>query len=250
MNESSYADRVAGRYQDPRFLLSVLEASGDCIKVLDLDANLLFMTTEGQRIMEVSDFNAISGCPWPDFWQDQGNIDAKAAVAEALAGREGRFQGHAATMKGTRKFWDVRVSPIFGNDGKPAQLLSVSRDITPLKVAEEQREFLMLELSHRVKNTLATVQAIASQTLLDGNSMQDARDAFSGRLVALSGAHDILLQANWKEANLRSLIEAAEKLHAPEGNKMRADGPDVPLGPKAALAFSLALHELGTNALK
>ncbi len=75
-------DRTAQRLADERhradaeFLRSVLAASGDCIKVLDLDAKLLFMSEGGQRLMEVGDFNAIQGCPWPDFWQDQGNLDA------------------------------------------------------------------------------------------------------------------------------------------------------------------------------
>ena len=112
-------------------------SSGDCIKILDLDGNLIFMTEGGQRIMEVTDFGAIEGCPWPDFWKDQGNIDAEAAVTAALAGDIGHFQGVATTMAGTPKWWDVTVTLIRDAEGKPDKLLSVSRDITEKRLADE-----------------------------------------------------------------------------------------------------------------
>lgn len=86
---------------DAAFLQSVLASSADCIKVLDLDANFVFMSEGGQHVMEVSDFNEIRGCPWPDFWHDQGHRDARAAVEAAKAGETGRFQGFARTMAGT-----------------------------------------------------------------------------------------------------------------------------------------------------
>ena len=109
---------------------SVLAASDDCIKVLDLEGHLTFMSEGGMRVMEVADFGAIEGCPWPDFWEGEGNEKAKAAVAKALAGGTGHFTGFAKTVAGTPKWWDVRVKPILGPDGKPERLLSISRDIT------------------------------------------------------------------------------------------------------------------------
>ena len=69
----------------------MLASSADCIEVLDLDGTLQFMSEGGQRVMEVSDFDAIRGCPWPDSWQDQGNIGARAAIEAARAGGTGRF---------------------------------------------------------------------------------------------------------------------------------------------------------------
>ena len=121
---------------DAEFLRSVLASSSDCIKVLDLDARLTFMSEGGQRVMEVSDFNAIRGCPWPDFWHGQGNEDARAAVAAARAGGTGHFHGLADTMTGNSRCWDVQVTPIFGADGRPEKLLSVSRDITAMHAVE------------------------------------------------------------------------------------------------------------------
>ena len=75
------------------------------------------MTEGGRRVMEVDDFDAIKGCPWPDFWRDEGNRAAVAAIDAAREGRNSRFTGYADTVKGTRRFWDVKVSPIFAEDG-------------------------------------------------------------------------------------------------------------------------------------
>lgn len=128
----------------------VLASSDDCIKVLDLEARLTFMSEGGQRVMEVGDFNAIEGCPWPQFWQGQGNLDAKAAVAAAKAGQSAQFQGHAPTMAGTPRFWDVRVTPILDADGRPEKILSISRDITATWQAEEALRKLNESLEERV----------------------------------------------------------------------------------------------------
>ena len=128
---------------DAEFLRSVLASSGDCIKVLDLDARLVFMSEGGQRVMEVSDFNAIRGCPWPDFWHGPGNIAAKEAIQAAKAGRIGRFQGPAQTMAGTPRWWDVQVTPIMGAGGRPEKLLSVSRDVTEVHEGKERIELAL-----------------------------------------------------------------------------------------------------------
>ncbi|WP_220328838.1 PAS domain-containing protein [Rhizobium wenxiniae] len=124
------------------FLASVLASSTDCIKVLDLDGRLTFMSEGGQKVMEVSDFNAISGCPWPAFWNGAGNVQAEAAVKAARKGQSSSFIARASTMGGTEKWWDVAVSPILGVDGQPKQILSVSRDITASRYNEEQHRQL------------------------------------------------------------------------------------------------------------
>jgi len=122
------------------FLSSVLASSTDCIKVLDLNGKLTFMSEGGQRVMEISDFNEVAGCPWPDFWQDDGNGEAKNAVEAAKRGETRSFIGKADTYRGTPKWWHVAVSPIPGPDGRPDRILSVSRDITNLRASEEERD--------------------------------------------------------------------------------------------------------------
>lgn len=232
------------------FMRGVLAASNDCIKVLDLDAKLAFMSEGGKRVMEVSDFNAIAGCPWPSFWEGAGNHAAKKAIVAARSGSASSFQGYADTMKGNRRYWDVQVSPIVGADGKPERILSISRDITDLKVAEEARAVLAQELAHRMKNSLAMVQAIVTQTLRQAKSMEEGRTAVGQRLSALGRAQDILTQSNFTEADIREVIAAAIAPHRVIEDRISWAGPRLILTSQQALGLSLATHELATNAAK
>jgi two-component system CheB/CheR fusion protein len=107
------------------------------------------------------------------------------------------------------------------------------------------------ELRHRLKNTIAVVQAIAHATLRSDVPIEDARAAFNSRLEALAHAHDILFESHWRSANLHIVIGGILAPYAGRGrSRIRARGPDVNLGAKPALAFGLGLHELGTNAAK
>jgi two-component sensor histidine kinase len=114
--------------------------------------------------------------------------------------------------------------------------------------AESQQRLLNGELSHRMKNTMALVQAIASQTL---RSIPDQGpvNAFSERVLAMSIAHDILLQDNWKAAKIAPIIDAVACTFA-DAARFDIRGPSVTLGSRATLALSLLIHELTTNALK
>lgn len=228
---------------------SLLIASDDCIKVIDLDGKLSFMSEGGQRVMEVSDFNAVKGCPWPDFWAGQGNVDAVHAVAEARAGRSYRFQSAGNTAAGNPRHWDVQVAPIMGPDGKPESILSVSRDITQLKEAEDRLRLLALELKHRMRNTIAMIQAIANQTMKTGTDIVEIKTMFLARLNTLSSAQDLLTQTEWSRAGLVDLVQSSL---APHGDRSRfsIEGADVELSSKCALGLALALHELATNANK
>ncbi|QND51727.1 GAF domain-containing protein [Phyllobacterium sp. 628] len=113
--------------------------------------------------------------------------------------------------------------------------------------AEHEQGILNQELSHRLKNTLTMVQAIATQTLRD--APQDAVEAFKQRIMALSSAHNVLLHQNWSAARIRSVLESVLALHG-EASQFTLFGPNLNLGPKAVLSLSLLLHELATNALK
>lgn len=123
----------------------------------------------------------------------------------------------------------------------------VAIDITDRKRAEEHQALLMAELDHRVKNTLATVQAIASQTLPE----TEAHRAFAGRLAALAHTHNLLAQSRWQGARLVDIVsEELAPYRDAEGARVSVLGPDVLLEPKAAQALALAIHELTTNAAK
>ena len=164
-------------------LRGVLSGCGDCIKVLDLDGRLQFMSDGGKRVMEVDDFSVLKGCPWPGFWAGDGNRDALAAVEAAKAGKTARFRGAANTAKGNPRYWDVQVSPIYGSSGQVAQLLSISRDITEEWEAAQRERFLNEELEHRVKNTFAMVLSIANQTFR-GDANASPLEAYTARITA------------------------------------------------------------------
>lgn len=239
------------RRADTEFMEKVLYASDDCIKVLDLDGNLNFMSEGGMRVMEVDDFGKIAGCPWPDFWKLEGNEKAKDALASARRGESARFTGFAETLKGTEKWWDVQVSPMFDADGKPERILSVSRDITSTKTSEETQRLLMHELAHRVKNSLAVVQSIATQSLRNAGSLEEAGEKLQARIGALSRAHDILMQSDWISASLDDVVDtAAGNVGMEDGERVSVVGPEVSLSPQAVLSFTLVTHELLTNAFK
>src|SRR5665213_3801448 len=249
----SAGDGLAGNAD---VLRAVLAGCGDCIKILDLEGRLQFMSEGGKRVMEVEDFSALKGCPWPDFWAGAGNIDASNAVEAARQGKVARFTGAADTAKGNSRYWDVQVSPIFGDDGRPSHILSISRDVTSerraqmeLSEANERQKLLAEELQHRIKNTLAMVGAIANQTMR-GESVEAARNAFTARLMTLSRAHDILTQKSWLSAPIGDVVEGALAPHRTGQQRIDVGGPELLLQPQQALAIALAIHELATNAVK
>ena len=132
--------------------------------------------------------------------------------------------------------------------GRIVKTLSAAIDIDERKRAEERRTLLIHELNHRVKNTLAAVQSIARQTLRSERDPAEMSEVFTARLVSLSAAHDILTRENWEGAGLRELAQVA--LGAFDERRIRMSGPEVRLGARAAIALSMALHELATNAAK
>ena len=114
--------------------------------------------------------------------------------------------------------------------------------------AEQEQQVLNREISHRLKNTMAMVQAIATQTLRP-IADRGPVESFSRRLHALSKAHEVLLDQEWSSARMTSIIETVlAQLSLPE--RFRITGPDLEIGPRTALSFALLMHELGTNALK
>jgi PAS domain S-box-containing protein len=124
-------------------------------------------------------------------------------------------------------------------------------DITDVKLAQGRLELLINELNHRVKNTLATVQSIAWQTLRSAPSTEQARDTFDARLMALSRAHDVLTRENWEGASLREIVaQAIEPYGSHDERRFEVTGPEVRLPPRMALSLAMALQELATNAVK
>ena len=136
-------------------------------------------------------------------------------------------------------------------DGKCQRLVSVMADVTEQKKAEQHVRFLLREMSHRSKNLLAVIQAIAGQTLRTSSSMSEFAGRFEQRLQGLAASHDILVDQNWQGATLSGLVRRQLlPFIEPDNARVRITGPAVDLNATAAQAVGLALHELATNAVK
>jgi PAS domain S-box-containing protein len=135
-SESDFASYAAST-RTADFKAKLIEASQDCIKVLDLDARLVSMNSGGMKLLEICDLAPIIGSSWIEFWQGPDREAAQQAVKTALQGGVGRFVGYFATTQNrTPKWWDVTVSPILDINGKAELLVASSRDVTVYKRAE------------------------------------------------------------------------------------------------------------------
>ena len=180
-------------------------------------------------------------------------VPVKSRSGEVLGGL---FFGHPEPGQFTERHEELVVGiagqAAIGIDN--ARLFDAAqREIAERRAAEEHRELLINELNHRVKNTLATVQSIAAQTLRTGQIEAEVRERLDARLMALSDAHNLLTEHNWEGATLDEVVRIALRPHRTEGDyrdRFSAEGPIINLLPKTALAIAMAFHELATNALK
>lgn len=168
-------------------------------------------------------------------------------LAQATASDGGFELEHSlVTPDGETRWVMVRAQVDFDAVGHVISVDGVAIDITERKKTEVERDVLVREMDHRVKNTLATVQSLINQSLNNAASPREAQQTITDRLRALAGAHDVLVRHGWERAKLTEVVELAVRPF--EG--VRFGGPQVLLSARAATAISLALHELGTNAVK
>ncbi len=196
------------------------------------------------------DDEAVAAFDWRSTMHPEDVDHIVATMTQALTEREpvslkGRYRG----SDGGWHVLQTDARPRFSASGAFMGMIGVNVDITERERADAQRELLLAELNHRVKNTLAVVQAIAHQTLKT-TDLDRARAAFDGRLAALAAAHNLLTKANWESAPLAHLVRDALRVQATGGDRLVTSGPSVLLPPKQALAIAMALHELFTNAVK
>lgn len=147
--------------------------------------------------------------------------------------------------------WVYTTGRTYFDGPRCVRCLGVIEDVTDQKRLEQHLRLLVNELNHRVKNSLAVVQAIATQTFRSTSSHPAAIEAFSARIAALAKTHDVLTEDNWSGTDLRDIAGLIGKTLATDSAaRLRFSGPNVRLAPKTAVSLSLALHELATNAAK
>jgi PAS domain S-box-containing protein len=148
------------------FTRNIIESSDDCVKVLDLDGRIQYMSPSGQRALEMTDQSQFLNKLWVELWNQEDYARAQDALETARIGGVGCFQGDSFTMNGTKKSWDVRITPALDRKGKIERLVAVSRDITELRTAQQlaiQSEKLAgagrvaATIAHEINNPLEAV---------------------------------------------------------------------------------------------
>ncbi len=182
---------------------------------------------------------------YPEFTADAQTVLKDLKIVEREIGSDGRW-------------YLTRLRPYRTLDDRIEGVVCTFVDVTErkqiqeaLKTSEARLRLLLRELSHRVKNTLAVVQSMARQSFAEGVPRKECLEAFSNRLRALAGAHDLLVSSNWHGADFRELAQSQIRLYtAVDGQRVILQGPAADLPPCIATPLALMLHELATNALK
>ena len=252
------------RIDDLDIGLSLLAASPDCVKLLDLQGRLRFMNFGGTCAMEIDDDCAVIGRDWWDLWPVAERTRLQDAVAAARQGRVSEFVAFCPTAKGTARWWGVTVSPVLGSDGEVAQILAVSRDISDmiarqdkLEAALKESEMLRREVDHRVKNSLGLVSSmlnLKARSAGDARVAEALRDA-SMRVRTIASVHDRLYRAATDRVPLNDYVASLiADIQVSLGGTVRLSCTglvdDATVAPDVSLALGLVIAELTGNALR
>jgi PAS domain S-box-containing protein len=233
---------------DAQRLASIVESSNDAIISKSLDGIITSWNRGAERLFGYTAEEVIGKAVTILIPEDR--ISEEPEILERI--RRGKRVDHYDTVRrrkdGSLIDISLTVSPLKDADGRIIGASKIARDITERKRAQERQKLLVNEMQHRIKNSLATIQAIATQTL---NQHTEERDAFIARLHALGSAHDLLTSETWERAPLRAIVTRAlepfqERLH----ERITIDGPaDLWLDTTKSVVVAMALHELATNAV-
>ena len=173
-------------------------------------------------------------------------------VQRAACSEEVRnFEHETRFDDGTSRYLFGNATPLRDAEGNPCGAVAAFVDITDHKKAEEQRNLLVAELSHRVKNTLATVISIAQQSFSRNPNVDEARRSFDSRIRALAQTHSRLAEANWSGVSFEAmLLDELAPYFREDGRNVRVSGPPIAFNAKCALTLGMTIHELATNAAK
>lgn len=227
---------------DPR-LAEALELVSDAVYVLDREGRYLVFNRAAEQYFGASRDLVLGRPIWEVFPQGRGT-PFESAIRKALdEGIESRFETPSAMRP--NHLVELRIAPLTG-----VGVTVALSDISGRDAADQRLQLLVNELNHRVKNSMAVVQGLARQSFAASRSLDQAREDFTGRLVAFAAAHDVITEENWEGADLRQLVERTIAGQLLANGRVALEGPHVRISPKTALSLSLALHELATNAFK
>ncbi|MCM2476254.1 PAS domain S-box protein [Rhizobium sp. CG5] len=231
-----------------RHLAAIIESSNDAILGIDLGMTITNWNAAAEKLYGYSRDEAV-GKSVLMLVPEERRGEEPEILRKVSAGKVVEpYETQRRRKDGRLVDVQLSVSPIFDGSGKIIGASKISQDITARKEAERLQAVLTGELNHRVKNVFATVIAIAKQTLGREGTGQDEVDAFQERLTSMAKAHDLLTHRDWQRANLSALVRQVLEPYPAECFEI--EGIPVLLPQKAVVSFSLAIHELATNAAK
>jgi PAS domain S-box-containing protein len=233
--------------RDRERLASIVDFSHDAIISKDLNGVIVTWNKGAERIFGYSADEAV-GKPItmlipPDLQDEEPRILEHIRRGERIDSYETKRRHKNGRLLDI----SLTVSPVKDTDGRIVGASKIAQDITNQKRAQEIEETLIHEIQHRSNNQLAVIQAIAHQTLSGNPSLAEAKKVFDARLQALARANRQLNESSWSRVNLSEIVRSAM---APFGGRTTIDGVDLMVGAEHVQNFSLALHELATNAAK
>lgn len=246
--------------ESERFTRTVLESTPDCIKILDADGRLQMINKQGLLMMEIDDFEVVKNREWWSLWPEVRRGRLKQAVACAKKGQSDRFQADCPTSKGKTRWWDVVVAPVVDEDGKLLRIISVTRDISTQKEAEERLrdaaarlseadrrkdEFLAM-LAHELRNPLAPIRSgveVLKVAREDAEVHEEVRGMMEQQTLQLINLVDDLLEVSRItlgklelrrsrveiQAVIKSAVEACKPLMKEAGHAFSVTLPDRPI---------------------
>jgi two-component system CheB/CheR fusion protein len=233
-------------------LAAIVESSRDAIIGYTLDDTISSWNNSAERIFGYSTSQAL-GQPLTMLLPADATSESQAVFAPVHLGqRPDEFETVWRTQAGHPVPVSVANSPVRNAAGDVIAGSLIARDISDRRHTEKHARMMLGELNHRVKNTLASVQAIALQTLTSSPSLENFQTSFLARLKALSHTHNLLALDAWHGVSLATLVRSELEPYQDELHRSRVHlyGEDLQLSPKIALALSMAIHELTTNAVK
>ncbi|TAN19136.1 MAG: PAS domain S-box protein [Rhizobiaceae bacterium] len=230
----------------------VLESAVDyAIITLDLQGKITSWSNGAESILGWAQ-DEVLGKPAAIFFtpEDRASDVPKSEMDSALAKGRGTDERWHMRKDGSR-FWASGEMLRLHDEGATEGFLKILRDRTEQKRVEQLQVLVNQELIHRLKNQLAMVQGIVNQSLRRADDIEEARLAIGDRLGVLGRAHELLFTGIGERAAVRTVVEKAINLHVDgHASQLNVQGPDIQVGPRAALSLALVLHELTTNAFK
>lgn len=240
--------------------MQLFESSSDCVKLLSAAGQVLAMNRNGQAVMEIDEFSAVSGKHWTTFWPVEWHATVQRAIADALDGGNASFSAACPTAKGTLKWWDVTLTLVGGLDGQPPTLLAISRDMTTARQAQLELQASEARFRSLVMATSAIVWNCPASGAFD--STQTAWSAFTGQgfhqyqdfgwLDAVHPDDRAKTIKAWEHAlQARSIYRVTHRVQDASGQYHHMDVRAAPvIGPDGAIIEWMGTHSDTTDAVR